>query len=616
MRLLGGIVYRDRSRPPDASLARAMAARATAAEEVAILAAGPAMIFADAESPLRRGRHELVAAAELDLVNQPEMEALTGVGTTPDLIPRLYEIEGPSGLRRLRGGFAVAVWDAVAETLYLSVDHFGIKRLYYAETASAFAFASRPAALLAIPGLGATPDPPAIYHYLNFGFVPAPWSAFRAVRRLPPGHELVLRAGAPAIRRYWDMTYPEQPLRDREACATTFALAEDAVRRAMGARPAKELGAYLSGGTDSSTVVGLMTRLSTDGVNAFSIGFQEPRYDELGHAELSARHFGATHASQIVAADDAIRALPRLIQAFEEPFGNNSAIGTAACADLARGAGATLLLAGDGGDEIFGGNERYRMDRILGVYRRVPRPLRAGLIEPMLALFPEASRGLLRKVQRYVQWASMPNPRRLYSYEFFMAQEGRELLDPGFLGSVDPEAPWRLIEEQFGQAQATSELNRLLYLDIKLTLGDNDLFKVTRTAEVASIEVRFPLLDLPLVEFTGTWPARYKVRGLEKRYLFKRAFRGLLPAETLAKRKHGFGVPTSIWLKSHAGFRALAGDVLGSTRARQRGYFKPGGLEDLRRRHATDTTAYYGDILWRVLVLELWHRHHLEGSAA
>jgi asparagine synthase (glutamine-hydrolysing) len=169
-----------------------------------------------------------------------------------------------------------------------------------------------------------------------------------------------------------------------------------------------------------------------------------------------------------------------------------------------------------------------------------------------------------------------------------------------------------VVEEHFRRRGDASELNRLLYLDLKLTIGDNDLLKVTRTAELAGVAVRFPLLDLALVDFTGTLPTEFKVRGLEKRHLFKRAFRTLLPSETLAKRKHGFGVPTAEWLRSHSGFRELARDTLLSARARGRGYFQPGAVEGLFTLHASDSTAFYGDILWSLLMLELWHRRHAD----
>src|SRR5439155_17142690 len=219
-----------------------------------------------------------------------------------------------------------------------------------------------------------------------------------------------------------------------------------------------------------------------------------------------------------------------------------------------RESGVRPPLAGDGGDEIFGGNERYTAARVFARYHHVPLPIRRRLLEPVFFSLPD--RGLPGRVQRYIRRANIPSPRRFYSYEFFFAQEAKQLLDPGFTRLVDLTAPWNVVQDHFDHVEASSELNRLMYLDLKLTIGDNDLLKVTRTAELAGVGVRFPLLDLSLVEFTGTLPANMKVRGLEKRYLFKRAFRTLLPPQTLAKRKHGFGVPTSVWLRSHPRFRA------------------------------------------------------------
>ncbi|HXH83276.1 MAG TPA: asparagine synthase-related protein, partial [Candidatus Tectomicrobia bacterium] len=297
------------------------------------------------------------------------------------------------------------------------------------------------------------------------------------------------------------------------------------------------------------------------------------------------------------------------------PFGNNSAIGTYLCARLARETGVSRLLAGDGGDEIFGGNERYRTDRVFARYHAVPRPVRRRVIEPVLSLWPAALGGPLARAQRYVRRASIPNPRRFYSYSFFFAGEGRRLLAPEWLAGLDPEAPWGVVERHFAEPRASSELNRLLYLDLKLAIADNDLLKVVRTADAAGVRVRFPLLDVPLVELAATFPCDLKVRRLEKRYVFKRAFQGLLPPEVLAKTKHGFGVPTALWLKSHRGFRELARDTLLSGAARQRGLFRPGALEELFALHARDATAYYGDVLWTVLMLELWQRRWVDGAA-
>src|SRR5204863_5515316 len=406
-----------------------------------------------------------------------------------------------------------------------------------------------------------------------------------------------------------------QAIDEAEGARLLYARTDEAVREALHDASAKETGTFLSGGADSSAVLGLATRITGERVHAFSIGFAEDRYNELGYAELAARHFDAIHHTHIIGPDEALALLPRLVDAYDEPFGNNSAIGTLACAELAADHGVTLLLAGDGGDEIFGGNERYRMDRILAAYHRIPSPLRRRLLEPVLFGLPEWP-GPVGRGQRYVRRANIPNPERFYSYEFFFSREGHTLLAPDFQAAVGRDAAVSVLQGHYARAQAGDELNRLFYLDLKLTLGDNDLLKVTRTAELADVRVRFPLLDSPLVEFTGLLPTKYKMRGLEKRYLFKRAFRDLLPPPILAKAKHGFGIPTSVWLKTHEGFRELAHDTLLSSRSLQRGYFRKGALEQLFADHAGDSTPYYGDILWTVLMLELWHRRHADASRA
>jgi asparagine synthase (glutamine-hydrolysing) len=205
----------------------------------------------------------------------------------------------------------------------------------------------------------------------------------------------------------------------------------------------------------------------------------------------------------------------------------------------------------------------------------------------------------------------VPNPRRFYSWEFFFADEGTRFLAPDFWRAVDLESPWLVVQRHWDRIQARGNLNRQLYMDMKLAIGDNDLLKV-----LAGVDVRFPLLDLALVEFTGTLPARFKVRGLEKRHLFKRAFRSLLPAEILAKRKHGFGVPTALWLRRPGPFRDFARDMLLSSRLRDRGYFRAGAIETLLGLHDADDSPYYGDQLWRVLMLELWHRAHADERRA
>jgi asparagine synthase (glutamine-hydrolysing) len=613
---IGGLFDGRRGERVVSESLRAMGDRMTLGQSAVCVGDEPAGLFATGEATIERS-DEAWVVAELDLLNVKALHELVGLKPgTGGLLSCLYAHEGAAFVRRLRGAFAIALWDRRQRQLLLAVDHFGMRRLHYVTRNGRTAFASRVGVIGAAAGFESTVDPAAIYSYLNFGFVPAPETPYKDVRRLPPGHLLQVRAGTERLESFWDMTYPEETQPEERAAPTVYRLTHQAVSEALRNVPLKEAGAFLSGGTDSSTVVGLMSRVTGETVNAYSIAFGDPRYDELRYAELAARHFGASHYHHIVTPTETLAILPSLVDAYDEPFGNNSAVGTFFCARLARECGVTHLLAGDGGDEIFGGNERYRTDRIFGLYGRIPRAVRRGVLEPVLFSLPDGTPGLLGRARRYIRRANIPNPRRFYSYDFYVSQEGQRLLSEDLLRGVSTESPWRCVEEHFARSRATAELNRLLYIDLKLTLGDNDLLKVVRTAELAGVGVRFPLLSLPLVEYTGTLPTALKVRGMEKRYLFKRAFRSLLPPEILAKQKHGFGVPTSEWMRSHDGFRALARDILRSNRCRERGIFQDGAMDELFALHAVDSTPFYGDFLWRLLMLELWYRQHVDRAGA
>lgn len=613
--MIGGVVCHQPGEmvPPESR--RALTTAMMPAAVTVVTAAGVLMSSAGSSTVTQTATALL--AAELARTNIDEPVTLVrepADGARP--LAALDAREGRRFVERLRGPFALALWDHPRRTLLLAVDRMGFRRLYYTTHAAATVFGSGPRLVATAAQQPVRPDPTAVYHYLNFGFVPAPTSALVGVRRLPPGHLLIVRDGRATIERYWDMAYPEQPHQEEGAARRVWALTEAAVREALDGSDAKTTGAFLSGGTDSSTVVGLMGRLTGERTHAFSIGFEEDRYNELGYAEVAARHFGAAHYTHVVTPDEALDVLPRLVDAFDEPFGNNSAIGTYLCARLAASSGMTRLLAGDGGDEIFGGNERYRTDRIFERWRLVPAPVRRLALEPLLHIIPADPAGVVGRARRYVRRANLPTPERFYSYEFFVAQNAADLLTPEFLGAVDRDAPATIVREHFHRVDAASDLHRLMYVDLKLTIGDNDLLKVTRTAELVGLDVGFPMLARRLVEFTGTLPASFKLRGLETRYLFKRAFRGLLPQPTLLKPKHGFGVPTSLWLRDHRGFRDLARDVLLSPQARQRGLFAPGALDGVLARHAVDTTPFYGDLVWSLLMLELWHRRHLDRGGA
>ncbi|HET7875084.1 MAG TPA: asparagine synthase-related protein [Methylomirabilota bacterium] len=614
MSLMGGLVYRDPTRPVDPGRLAIGSLGDSGSGRVGQLLLPGALLAADGEQAACAQWDGAAAAVDLDLTNLDEIRGSSEVETPARLLEDGYRRQGAPFLTALRGAFALALWWPRSRRLALAADRFGIRRLYYAVTPEGIAFGTRVRLPLALAGTTSAVNPEAVYAYLNFNAVPAPQTIYRAVRRLPPGHLLEWEDGRLRVEPYWDMRYTERPISRTAAAAALVRHTQDAVGEALRGADPKHTGAFLSGGTDSSTVVGLMTRLTGERANAFSIGFLEARFDELGYAELAARHFDAAHYTRVVTADDAFVCLPEIVEAYDEPFGNNSALPTFLCARMARETGMRLLLAGDGGDEIFGGNERYRREQILARYRLIPGVLRRGLIEPGLRAWPPGRMDLLGKAQRYVERAARPNPDRFYATEFFFARGRERLLHPDLLAAVTADGPLRIARRHWETAQARAELNRLLYLDLKITIGDNDLFKVTRMAELAGVGVRFPMLDHRLVEFTGTLPAWHKVRGTEKRHLFKRAFATLLPAATLAKVKHGFGLPASDWLRSHGPFRDLARDTLLGASSRRRGYFRHGAVENLFRLHDADRTPFYGDVLWTLLMLELWHQRH--GDAA
>jgi len=287
-------------------------------------------------------------------------------------------------------------------------------------------------------------------------------------------------------------------------------------------------------------------------------------------------------------------------------------IPTYQCAKLAREHGIEVLFAGDGGDELFGGNERYRVDQMFDLYQRIPSTLRR-LLEPVIFAAPAV--GWIARGQRYITKSNMPNPERYCQWQLLQAFSPDQIFDSRL--------PWKnghrdvllSMRTHYQSAPAKSELNRLLYIDLKMTLGDDDLQKVGRTAELAGVKVRFPYLDHDLIEFTGSVPANLKVHHLRKRYLFKRATEQLLPAAILQKKKHGFGLPVGFWLRSNPKFREWGKQILFDPRTYQRGYFRREFIEEIYGlMEKDDLTPYYGDLLWPFLMLELWQRRHIDGG--
>lgn len=557
-------------------------------------------------------------AVDSDLIDlQAAARRLTQEGLMPSelsiaqQIGWLYIIRGFEFVHDLRGAFAIAIWDAKTGRLVLTTDRMGLKTLYWATEADRLYFGSRPSAVRAAQTRPSEANSDAILQYLLFSVVPAPLTAYRGIERLLPGRMLVFENGLATQRQYWDATYEESTDRDvtrwaervREGIRKAVHLQLDGCER-------DTTGAYLSGGTDSSSVVAFLSEKFSP-ANTFSIAFSEGRYNEIDFARTTARTFPTNHHEKFLTPEDASEAISLITRYYDEPFANSSAIGSYYCARMARETGVTTLLAGDGGDELFAGNERYASDKRFALYHSIPRWIRRGVIEPVAGLLP-AGDGPLSLPGKYIRRASIPNPRRIFSYGLFLTIDPKEILEPDFLAQVPPEHWLDLIESHFRSARATSELNRLLYLDLKLILADNDVRKVSGTAELSGVQVRYPLMDHELVELSGQIPTPLKLKGFEKRYIFKRAMSGILPKKVLYKKKHGFGVPLAVWLLQNPQLQSLIQDTLGDTQTRQRGYFRPAFFDRLAKLHREGHLAYYGEVVWHLVALELWHRQHLK----
>ncbi len=529
-----------------------------------------------------------------------------------------YRKKSDAFIDDLQGSFRLALWDAEKQKLLLAVDPFGTRSLYYCSGKGTLLFASKVSYITGSPSLSNELDLNAIYFFLNHSFIPAPYTIYREVRRLEPGQCLRWQNGSVAVRQYWDIRYQEDRTLGVDTAADLIrSSVERSVRSLVEAHSSGEerIGAFLSGGTDSSTLVGLMSQFGPARVKSFSVGFAEERYNEIHYARIAATRFNADACERFVSADEALAAVPVLAAYFDEPFANASAIPTYFCLRAAKDAGINVMFAGDGGDEIFAGNERYLAEKLFLPYDILPKSLQV-LTKHVGTALPDIYP--LGKIRRYIERASEPNPDRFFHYQLYIRQRIHEFLTGDFAAMLDHEFPLEIPQLHYEKASAAAPLNRLLYMDLKMCIADNDLFKVNRMAEASGVKVCYPYLDRNLAELTGKTPARLKLKGFEKRYIFKKAFEKLLPKEILSKKKHGFGLPVAHWLRSHPGFKELARSLLLDSRPLQRGYFKRQGLESLLQRHDKETSDYYGPFIWNIMMLELWHqkyRDHTDSKA-
>lgn len=516
-----------------------------------------------------------------------------------------YRSRGSDSLRDLRGRFALAVLEPARGAALLAIDRVGTERLVYRAGGAGLLFGSTIDAVRAHPGFAPELSPQAIFDYLHLSVIPGPDSVYRDTRKLLPGEYLRYEQGRAVVGSYWEP--PEEAARsapEEELAQAMRDRLQKAVDAALAGQDGRQVGTFLSGGLDSSTVLGLATRRLGAPVKCFTIGFDTEEFDESSYADIAARYYHAEHHSYSVTAADAANMLEQLALTYDEPFGNSSAVPTFHCARLAREHGISLMLAGDGGDEIFAGNERYVQQEVFEIYSRLPAAVRR-LLEPALLCAPGGDRiPGFRKLRSYIRRARVPMPDRMNTYNFLSGPRLAEVFEPDFLAKVDPDGPMQALRRVYGRAHQGSMLRRMLQFDMQVTLADNDLRKVTAMCELAGMDVRFPFLDEEVVEFGATLPSRLLIRGFRLRDFYKRAMRDILPPEVIAKRKHGFGMPIRHWFASDTPVRPAVADALASLK--NRGIVRPAFLNRLIDDRAGQIAGEYGQLAWYLAVLERW----------
>jgi len=531
-----------------------------------------------------------------------------------EVIIHSYEEWGVECLEQFRGMFAFGLWDCKHKRLFLARDRLGKKPLVYIHHNGKFAFASEIKALLQLPWVERRVNPRAIHNYLTYQYIPAPESIFEGVKKLPPAHYLLYDSnGTLKIDRYWKLTF--NPHEEREKDEETLCevirqkLQESVKLRLISDVP---VGAFLSGGVDSSIVVGLMAKNGGSPVKTFSIGFEEEEFNELDYARIVSNHFGTDHLEFIVR-PDAIEILPKLVWHYNEPFADASAIPTYYVAKMTSDF-VKVVLTGDAGDENFAGYPRYRRNQYVLWFTKLPEVVRKDLLGKILrelSHFPWKKKTFNRLADFVEILSSHQGHNYLEQIRIFNEQEKRGIYTEGFFNQVAGDSSEDYLIEKYEEIDSESPLEKLVYLDMMTYLPEDLLVKVDIATMANSLEARVPFLDHWFIEEVARIPFDLKMKGLELKYILKRTFADFLPEPILKRRKMGFGVPLSRWFRNE--LKDYTYNILLDHQATSREIFKKDGIEKLLHDHLSlryDNSAK----IWALLFLEIWFRTFVDGE--
>ena len=524
-----------------------------------------------------------------------------------EVIIHAFEEYGDRCVEHLNGMFVFAAWDVPRRRLYIARDRLGIKPLYYWVSADQIVFGSELKAVITHPDVPRYIDFVALDQFLTLEYIPSPRTIFQGICKLPPGHRLIYHDMGITVEPYWDVQLCETPGDE----ATCVEMLTDLIRDAVRLRLVSDvpLGALLSGGIDSSTVVAFMSEALSIPVRTFSIGFDDQTYNELPYARTVAAHFCTDHCEEVLEPDIAPLA-ERLVRHLDEPFGDFSVFPTYLVSKLASQS-VKVVLSGDGGDEVFGGYEAYIAQDLDRYYRWLPAPLRQKVLPALMDWVPPqaAKKGLINKAKRFVEGGALPASLQHTRWMMFMNDDDKaQLYQSDLQASLNGYAATSLLENYFQRATQLDPLAQQQYVDIKTYLVDDILTKVDRMSMAASIEARVPLLDHRIVEFALSLPSHHKLRRGRTKLILQRAMCGRLPEVVLNRPKQGFSIPLKHWLRGS--LQPLMTDLLSADCVRRRGYFEPQTVNRWVSEHLQGH-ANHSHRLWALMVFELWHRQML-----